>query len=91
MEFTVQTGHRYNSKLYVVGPNVYVINKLRADVDVYLRCRHHQHCKGTAKVVTDINTVEELRPHTCESTAEDSSYLPFLEEMRIQAASTQQD
>ena len=89
MEYRIQHGHRHNSKLYLVGENAYVINKLGANGTVYLRCRHHAHCKGTAKLSGEINLVEEIRPHTCESTDDHTAYLPYLERMRELATSTQ--
>ena len=91
MEYRVQTGHRYNSKLYIAGGNVYVTNKVGSDGALYLRCRHHHHCRGTAKLLSDASVVEEIRPHSCETTDDQTAYLPYLERMRELAATTQQD
>ena len=91
MDYRVQTGHRYNSKLYIVGHDVYVTNKVGSEGAIYLRCRHHQHCRGTAKLMPDSSLIETIRPHTCQTTEDQTSYLPYLEQMRHLAATTQQD
>lgn len=91
MDYRVQTGHRYNSKLYVVGQNVYVTNKSNSDGTLYLRCRHHKFCRGTAKLGLEAAVIEELRPHSCETTEDQTRYLPYLEIMRQMAATTQKD
>ena len=90
MEYSVQCGHRSNSKLYIVGANVYVINKSTPNIQ-YLRCRHHLNCKGTAKLCIDVDNMEEIRPHTCQTTEDQLAYLPYLEKMRLLAATTQAD
>ena len=89
MEFRVQSSHQFNSKLYLFRENVYVINKPGPNGNIYLRCRHHTHCKGTDKLLPDNNLIEEIRPHNCESTDDHTAYLPYLESMCDMATSTQ--
>ena len=88
MEYRQIEGYKRKTFVYVAGDFGYIKNNENSFF-VYLKCKYHRLCDGSAKIVLSTNLPETIHGHTCGARFQNFDHLLALEKIQDMGSTTQ--